>query len=91
MSLESTERAICAALNAANEKVGESAEMLVRDLMSLGANSGIFQVRVEGFKYSVQVARSCEGTNCYAPLSEHSPECLEEAAAARGWKIGGEA
>ena len=56
MSLESTERAICAALNAADEKVGNTAEALVRDVLSIGANVGTFEVCVEGKQYIVHVS-----------------------------------
>jgi hypothetical protein len=55
MSLESTERAICAALNAADEKVGNTAEALVRDVLSIGANAGTFIVRIDGNPYIVKV------------------------------------
>jgi len=57
MSLESTERAICAALNAADEKVGNTAEALVRDVLSIGANAGTFIVRIDGNHYMVKVGR----------------------------------
>jgi len=55
MSLESVERAICAALNAADEKVGSSAEALVRDVLSIGANAGSFIVKIDGRVYMVKV------------------------------------
>ncbi|WP_139348065.1 hypothetical protein [Pseudomonas sp. C9] len=58
MSLESVERAICAALNAADEKVGSSAEALVRDVLRLGANAGTFPVVVDGVEYIVKVSRT---------------------------------
>jgi len=57
MSLESAERAICAALNAADEKVGNTAEALVRDVLSIGANAGTFIVRIDGNPYMVKVGR----------------------------------
>lgn len=60
MSLESVERAICAALNAADEKVGSSAESLVRDVLRLGANAGTFTVNIDGQSYMVKVCRPSE-------------------------------
>lgn len=55
MSLESTERAICAVLNAADEKVGNTAELLVRDVLGIGASAGTFFVQVDGRHYVVKV------------------------------------
>lgn len=60
MSLESTERAICAALNAADEKVGNTAEALVLDVLSIGANAGTFIVKIDGHPYMVKVGRLCD-------------------------------
>ena len=75
MSLESTERAICAALNAADEKVGIAAEALVGSVLELGANNGVFPVTTGGIRYIVQMIPACLGENCKAPIEEHSAEC----------------
>lgn len=57
MSLESTERAICAALNAADEKVGTAAEALAMAVLELGANAGTFSIQVDGEPYVVKLSR----------------------------------
>ncbi|WP_367256509.1 hypothetical protein [Pseudomonas sp. stari2] len=58
MSLESTERAICAALNAADEKVGMATEACVRAVLEFGANAGIFPVLIDGRSYDVKIEPS---------------------------------
>lgn len=60
MSLESTERATCAAINAANEKVGDTAEACVRAVLEFGSNSATIPVYIDGQHYIVKVGRPSE-------------------------------
>lgn len=70
MSLESTERAICAELNAADEKVGAAAEACVRAVLDIGANTGIFPVVVDGEEYVVKVGRPFIPSCSYGVFNE---------------------